>query len=142
MIADELSGLSTKIIFVPSHRDIMHFETLPQAPFSNKSFNKLFGQAILVGNPDIVQLNDFKLGFINTDVLKDMCSNMVVKNLDSPKIDLSLQAMLEQRTFYPCYPPNSDVPIEYSQIEQMMMEEAPNILITPSDLTHFVKVSS
>ena len=29
MIADELNGLRTKIIFVPSHKDIMHFETLP-----------------------------------------------------------------------------------------------------------------
>ena len=32
-IQKELNGLKTKVILVPSHRDIHHFEPLPQAPF-------------------------------------------------------------------------------------------------------------
>jgi hypothetical protein len=33
MVTNELSGLSTKVVFIPSHRDLMHFETYPMSPF-------------------------------------------------------------------------------------------------------------
>lgn len=29
MISHEIGGLATKVIFVPSHKDIHHIETLP-----------------------------------------------------------------------------------------------------------------
>jgi hypothetical protein len=29
MIATELNGVNTKVVFAPSHKDIMHFEVLP-----------------------------------------------------------------------------------------------------------------
>jgi hypothetical protein len=102
----------------------------------------MFNQAVLASNPDVIQINDFKIGFINADVVKDMCPNLLLKGTDSAKIDLSLQSMLEQRAFYPIYPGHQETPIEYSQFEHMMIgEQAPDILITPTDLTQFVKVS-
>lgn len=108
-----------------------------------KYFNNMFTQAVLAGNPDFVQINDIKVGFINADVVKEMCHNMYPKNMDTPKIDLSLQNLLEQRSLYPIYPPNLEIPIEYSQIEALMMSQgAPDILITPSDLIQFVKVTT
>ena len=72
-----------------------------------------------------------------------MCQNLLPKNIEPPKIDLSLKSILEQRLFYPVYPQNYEVPIEYEQIESLMMkdgENTPDILITPSDLVQFVKV--
>jgi hypothetical protein len=33
-IAREVRGLSTKVIFVPSHKDIHHIDPLPQHPFA------------------------------------------------------------------------------------------------------------
>jgi hypothetical protein len=42
-----------------------------------------------------------------------MCQGMNQKNTEAPKIDLSLRGILEQRIFYPSYPPNIDTPIEY-----------------------------
>jgi hypothetical protein len=47
---------------------------------------------------------------------------------------------MEQRAFYPAYPGNIDVPIEYTQFEKMMIHEMPDIMLTPTDLTQFVKV--
>ena len=92
-----------------------------------------------VSNPSLLQLNDLKLGLVNTDIVKDLCSSMYPKNMEPPKIDLSLKALLEQRSFYPLYPGNIDIPIEYEQIENMYLTELPDLLITSSDLIQFVK---
>ena len=80
-----------------------------------------------------------KVGLVNTDIIKDLCSSMHPKNMEPPKIDLSLKGLLEQRSFYPLYPGNSDVPIEYEQIEKLYIAELPDLLITSSDLIQFVK---
>ena len=80
----------------------------------------MFTQAVVVGNPSTFRLNDLKIGVINADLIKDMCSGLLSKNMDPPKIDLSLRGILEQRTMYPVYPPSSSsamldlVPIEFS----------------------------
>ena len=63
------------------------------------------------------------------------------KNMVPAKIDLGLRGILEQRLYYPLYPPNAETPIEYSEIGQLYINEAPDILITPSDLIQFSKVT-
>jgi len=142
MIGNELSGLSTKVVFIPSHKDIHHLNPLPQHAFSQKTFNNMFTQAVLASNPDVILQNEIKVGVINADIIKEMCHNMYPKNMDIPKIDLSLKSMIEQRSFYPIYPPNQELPIDYSHIDSLLMNEGtPDILITPSDLTQFVKVT-
>lgn len=50
----------------------------------------MFGQAVLASNPDVIQFNEFKIGIINTDIVKDMCHSMITKNTETAKIDLSL----------------------------------------------------
>jgi hypothetical protein len=105
-IEKELNGVDTKVILVPSHRDITHFEPLPQAPFYQHYLpQRKCPQFISVSNPSLIQLNDIKLGIINAEIIKEMCTNIYPKNMDPPKIDLSLRGLLEQRIFYPLYPP-------------------------------------
>ncbi|CDW77872.1 dna polymerase alpha subunit b-like [Stylonychia lemnae] len=141
-IQNELQELkNTQVIFVPSHKDIHHIQPLPQQPFHPKQFNKMFNQAILAGNPSMVQLNDIRIGIINADFVKEMCQTMIAKNMEPPKIDLSLQAVFQQKLLYPLYPPNHETPIEYSEIQQMMLDQSgtPDILLTSSDLIQFSK---
>lgn len=85
-------------------------------------------------------MNDLKVGLVNTDIIKDLCSSMYPKNMEPPKIDLSLKALLEQRSFYPLYPGNVETPIEFEQIEKFYITEQPDLLITSSDLIQFVKI--
>lgn len=66
-----------------------------------------------VSNPSMIQLNDIKLGIVNAEIIKEMCTSMYPKNMEPPKIDLSLRGLLEQRIFYPLYPPQQETPIEY-----------------------------
>jgi DNA polymerase II small subunit/DNA polymerase delta subunit B len=138
-IAKEIGSVRTKVIMVPSHKDIHHIDPLPQNPFSSEYF-KAYPNFILAPNPAMIQLNDIKVGIINTDVLKDLCPSFNPKNMDIPKIDLVLKGILEQKSFYPFYPPQFETPIEYDQIDRLMISQTPDILITPSDLLQFVKV--
>ena len=112
---------------MPSHKDVHHVETLPMQPFLERYFSFMTDKVTLASNPDIIQLNDMKIGFFNADAIKDLCQGSFTKNKDTPKIDLALQNILEQRTFYPMYPPTQSykdvrevLPIDYSQMESLM----------------------
>lgn len=65
---------------------------------------------ILTSNPAVFMLNDISVGIINADIIKDMCVNMCIKNPpagdapNKPKIELVLQSILQQKSFYPLYP--------------------------------------
>lgn len=89
-IAKEIKGLQTKVTFVPSHKDITHIEPLPQQPFHPSSFLSMFTQRSLAPNPCHLQLNELKLGIINADVIREMCSNLFIKNTEEARIDLAL----------------------------------------------------
>lgn len=74
-----------EVVFVPSTSEISHMYPLPQPPMSLQDFNKTKmkqNQRIphLTTNPCVFKLNDISVGVINTDVIKDMCIGMCVKN--------------------------------------------------------------
>ena len=144
----------TKIVMVPSTNEISHIYPLPQPPLSERAFmntkmRKDNSIPVLTSNPATFEVNDVSVGIINTDVIKDMCINMCIKNppadqqqqqaANKPKIELVLQSILQQRSFYPLYPGSLVTPIEWEQYKGMMFSKTPDILITPSDLMLFAK---
>lgn len=93
MISLELAGLEIDIILVPSAKDIHHIYPLPQPKFNIFSKDPTFR---LLGNPQMFDLNDLKVAVINTDIVKDMCPNMLVKGENPPtKIDTALKSLLQ-----------------------------------------------
>lgn len=153
-IESQLSGSRhTKVIIVPSTSEVSHMYPMPQPPLEGKQFQftkmKLGNHMpVLTSNPSVIQINDVSVGIVNTDVIKDMCINTCVKNpaaepgaqpQNRPKIDLVLQSILQQRSFYPLYPAGAGAPIEWEQYKALMFEQTPDILITPSDLMLFAK---
>ena len=125
--------------------------------FRKTNWSRSLDKLHLASNPSIFMLNDVSVGFVNTDIIKDLCSRLCSKNptqdqsslLDQnqsikpkPKIDQALQAVLEQKSFYPLYPGNLFQPIEWEQYAGLMFDSPPDILITPSDLITFAKVST
>lgn len=90
-----MNGVNTKVIFVPSNKDIHHLEPIPQVPFNQTVFPKTpFPHFISIPNPSTIQLNDITIGIMNTDIVKDMCGSLYPKNMEPPKIDLSLRGIL------------------------------------------------
>ena len=93
-IYDNLGDLVNKIeiIIVPSVSDVNHLFPLPQPAFEknlfeNTKFKKSNLMPHLVTNPGIFMLNDISFGIINTDVIKDICVNMVNKFTPKNEID-------------------------------------------------------
>lgn len=121
---DSQISQETQVVLLPSTNEISHIYPLPQPPLAQKSFQGSRMAArknmpILASNPSTIRVNDISIGFVNSDVIKDMCINMCVKNpaagqgQSRPKIDLVLQSMLQQKSFYPLYPGGAGAPIEW-----------------------------
>ena len=54
---------------------------------------------------------------------------------------LHVSLTLSRNSFYPLYPPAEGIPLDFSLApEALEISSIPDILILPSDLTHFVKV--
>lgn len=104
------NNCNTRVVLIPSTNEISHIYPLPQPPLSQDLFKQTKMAPVLVSNPSMFSVNDVSIGIVNSDVLKDMCINMCVKNppaTDKPnksKIDLVLESILQQRNFYPLYP--------------------------------------
>ena len=48
--------------------------------------------------------------------------------------------LLQQRSFYPLYPPSEEINIDLEQLESLgKLDVQPHVLILPSDLLHFFK---
>lgn len=80
-IQRELSGVKTKVIMIPSLKDIHHFEPLPQIPFNQMLFPGTNPTFVTASNPCTLQLNDLKISIINTDITKDMCLCLCTHNM-------------------------------------------------------------
>ncbi len=49
--------------------------------------------------------------------------------------------MLQQRSFYPLYPPNEEMNVDFEKLEaHAQINTQPHVLIVPSDFLHFFKV--
>ncbi|KAF2072855.1 hypothetical protein CYY_005832 [Polysphondylium violaceum] len=136
---------STKVIIVPSLRDINHDPMYPQLPFSTNI--KLSDNFMFVPNPCTIVINDsFTIGINNCDIISHMESKCVLKmkenqesatsttNTTSPtagdKDKYILQSFLNQRTYYPLYPPQ--VPLGISNNEILSFPSfTPDIIIMP-----------
>ena len=59
-----------------------------------------------------------------------------IDNKPVSKIEQAIQSILEQRTYYPLYPGNHNLPIEWEQHPHLMFDKCglPDIIISPSDM--------
>lgn len=130
------AGLATKLVLIPSAREIHHLNPLPQPPYAAEQFPRdMPGPGlVLMGNPQVFRVNEITFGVLNADVVKDLCGSTVTKGDLGSKIDLSVKSILQQRTFYPLYPGNQATPVEWQQHRRMMFPEGvtPDVLIVPS----------
>ena len=132
--------VQTKLVIVPSAREIHHINPLPQPPYAAREFPSGL-EPILLGNPQLFRINDINIGILNADVIKDLCASTHNRGQQGGKIEESIKSVLQQRTFYPLYPGNQTTPIEWEQYQKLMFPAGvtPDVLITPSQLKLFAK---
>lgn len=139
-----------RILIVPALTDIHHITCFPQPRYSfddgNHMSDYFYNQTNFLSNP-----SQFRITFGNN---KRTCVSMAVSNVDfmfhcmrqsifkSAENKNQLQAMMEhcieQQCFYPMFPANRCVRMDFTHFHRMCMSETPDIFIMPSKLNRFV----
>ncbi|KAL9953110.1 hypothetical protein ACROYT_G040470 [Oculina patagonica] len=136
--------LTTKVVFVPSHRDVHHDFVYPQPPFSTKINTAEFNskeRIHFVSDPCTLLVNNVTIGLSSMDVLLHLGSEETVcPPGSSDRLGRLLKHILHQHSYYPLHPPAEDVNLDYEQFEKhALLPYNPDILILPSDLRYFAK---
>lgn len=151
---------SITITLIPSTRDAINKHvSWPQEKFTGMKDLGLPKRAKLVSNPANIVINDIVLGLTAQDVLYDLRrEELVVGRPRESDIMARLPGhLIQQRHFYPLYPPTdrtllpktgtengiatgTPLDVSYLKLGEWMISR-PDMLITPSALAPFIKVS-
>lgn len=151
---------SITIILVPSIRDAVNKHvSWPQEPFAKKELG-LPKQAKTVSNPVTISLNEIVIGISAQDILDELRREEVKvgKPTESNMLARLPRHVIQQRHFFPIFPPvnraqlpkagteeglATGVPLDISYLKLgEWLNVRPDILILPSALTPFTKVSA
>jgi len=133
----------TKIIIIPSLNDAHHDDVFPQPPF--KADNNNNQPFTFFPNPCIMKIDsgEVTVGVTSVDIIKHLAgeetSNKSKLNSTTDRKQKLCQHLINQRSFYPLFPPDTTANIDTSKYHQLKFPYTPDILIVPSDLPHFIK---
>ncbi|KAK2489615.1 hypothetical protein MC885_010279 [Smutsia gigantea] len=136
------SSSGSCLVFIPSLRDVHHEAVYPQPPFSYSDLpHKDKTRVHLVSEPCSISINGVTFGLTSTDLLFHMGAEEIsCSSGTSDRFSRILKHILTQRSYYPLYPPQEDMAIDYENFcAYAQLPVTPDILIVPSELRHFVK---
>ena len=135
---------STQFIVVSSQFDAQVLPIYPTPAFiaPNKPANVTFAPdpcSLEVNSGD--EKTPLRLGLTSTDILFHLGKEeLSVKPGLKDRLGRLAQHLISQRSFYPLYPPNEAVNVDFERLEKhTRMESQPQLLVLPSDFQHFVK---
>lgn len=130
--------LNLHMIIVPSQRDLFHDPVYPQPPFKYRSSPHI----TFTSDPSTLLLdNSLVLALTSTDVLFHATKDNISKTQGSiDRMSRLIQCLLSQHNYYPLYPPSADLGLDLGLFDSFGgFDITPHLLITPSELKHFVK---
>uniref|UniRef100_A0A3Q3GQT0 DNA polymerase alpha subunit B n=1 Tax=Labrus bergylta TaxID=56723 RepID=A0A3Q3GQT0_9LABR len=136
-----VDGTKSRLVLVPSQRDIHHHFIYPQPPFTLPNLSKDQAQRVtLVPDPCTLLIDGVTFGLTSTDILFHMGAEEISCGTGSDRFSRILKHMLTQRSYYPLYPPVEEVNMDYEKFQSFgQMPLTPDVLIIPSELRYFVK---
>ncbi|XP_072345403.1 DNA polymerase alpha subunit B isoform X2 [Scyliorhinus torazame] len=141
-IIEGTRGSGSRLVFVPSLRDVHHDFVYPQAPFHCFEPLKEDKERVhFVSDPCTLIINGVVFGVTSTDVL----FHMGAEEINSPpggsdRFTRILKHILTQRSYYPLYPPAEEMNIDYECFQLYAQTPVtPDVLIVPSELRYFIK---
>lgn len=142
---DEM-GSGARVVLLPSIRDAHHDFVFPQSPFNMTRLKDPNHQITSLGNPGLFSLNELTVGCCTVDVLRHLSSDETARvpaGATGDRLARLASHMIGQHSFYPLYPASVGVPLDLSlSVGALPISRQPDILITPSDLSPFVKTLS
>ncbi|XP_054717415.1 DNA polymerase alpha subunit B-like [Uloborus diversus] len=92
-------------------------------------------------NPCILDIEGVIVAVTSTDILFHLGKEEISYQQMPDRLGRLCSHILTQRNFYPLYPPNDEVNINYLRYElNAGIPILPHILILPSDFRYFIKV--
>lgn len=142
----EYMGSEVRAILVPSIRDANHDFVLPQPPFDIQPPH-IIHQITSLTNPGTFEANQIKVGCCTVDVLKQLSGEEMSRcskdGTSNDRMGRLANHILNQRSFYPLYPPAEGIPLDFSLAQEALtISTIPDIIILPSDMKYFIKVLS
>lgn len=132
----------SRLVFVPSVRDVHREPVYPQPPFSYSDLLRDDRKRVqFVSEPCSLAINGVILGLTSTDLLFHMGAEEISSTSGpSDRLSRILKHILTQRSYYPLYPPQEDMAIDYENFyTYAQLPVTPDVFIIPSELKYFVK---
>ncbi|XP_007943163.1 DNA polymerase alpha subunit B [Orycteropus afer afer] len=130
------------LVFVPSLRDVHHEPVYPQPPFSYPDLSREDKKRVrFVSEPCSLSINGAVFALTSTDLLFHMGAEEISSSSGpSDRLSRILRHILTQRSYYPLYPPQEDMAIDYESLYAYgQLPVTPDVFIVPSELRYFVK---
>lgn len=141
VVMTKLKGTDIKVVLVPSTKDIFNHIVFPSPSFRLK---KQYSNLVLACNPLSVNIQGLLMAANCEDILLHLSKNEFYKDkhqLGTDRISRLISHLFSQRNFYPLYPPDEDVRVDYELLEKYgLMDNLPHLIFLPSKFQHFTKV--
>ncbi|KAG0003163.1 DNA-directed DNA polymerase alpha subunit pol12 [Entomortierella chlamydospora] len=137
--------MEMQILLVPSLQDIIHDTTvLPQPPL-NYHPRDLPPKTYRLSNPAQFTINEMVFAVNTADILMNLCGEEIARNpARTDRMGHVSRYLIDQRNMHPVYPGlTSDIEggIDFNQYDLMELRVCPDVVILPSKLKSFAKIS-
>lgn len=141
-------SLDTQVVVMSSYRDVHNGWIYPTPPYKlNKDIN--FSNLHLVPDPCLIDINGLVIGMTSTDILYYLSQQEALlyssknanQELRTYKMNRCIRHILSQGNFFPLSSCRAFIYNHESAAHNCMFDVKPHVLVLPSQLQHFVKVS-
>ncbi|KZC06471.1 DNA polymerase alpha subunit B, partial [Dufourea novaeangliae] len=138
-----LQGKCTRVVLVPSNRDIHHEAVFPTPEFAIYT-NKIGSNSsnlYTMPDPCVVNVEGLQIGVTSVDIVRHLGQQEVSNTPGMDRLGRLADHVLSQATFYPLYPPFMGLNLDTTLWKKYAcFERQPHIIILPSDIKHYCKV--
>jgi len=90
-------------------------------------------------NPVNLYINEVAIGISSVDVIFHLSSEEASRGLTDNRINRLAGYLLDQRSFYPLFPPRPGTQLELPRLKQLDIPVTPDLMLLPSNLAPFAK---
>jgi len=138
---------ATACVLVPCTHDLHTKGVFPQPPFdvaevlhSNDGKNDVEVKALkLYGNPCTFRINEIVVCVTGQDTIMALSGNEVARSQGGDRIARLAAHLVKQHSVSPVFPAPQGTQLALSRASELEFDVSPDVLITPSQLTPFVK---
>jgi DNA polymerase alpha subunit B len=149
LILERLATCSptTSCVLVPCLDDLHSRTTFPQPPFDHAEVLSAVqdeadvAQRVdvqLVGNPCVLRINEILVGICTADPIRSLSANEASRSTGD-RITRLASHLVQQRSFYPLFPPAEGCQLSMANVEHLGLEHTPDVMLLPSQITPFAK---